>query len=68
MQESRHVLEKVTLQVQEGRPVLAKVTLKVKRSRHVLEQVTSEPARRSGTHGNHVRASRQVYVYLNTLH
>ena len=81
MQESRHVLEKVTLkgqegrlvrekvtlQVQEGRLVLVKVTLKVQRSRHVLEQVTSEPAEPSATHTNHVTSSRQVYVSLNTL-
>ena len=66
-QEGRLVLEKVTLKVQESRHVLEKVTLKVQRSRHVLEQVTSEPAELSGTHGNHVTASRQVYVSLNTL-
>ena len=40
MQESRHVLEKVTLKGQEGRLVLEKATLKVQESRHVLEKVT----------------------------
>ena len=30
-------------------------------------EVTSELAEISGTHGNHVRPSRQVYVSLNTF-
>ena len=66
-QEGRLVLEKATLKVQESRHVLEKVTLKVQESRQVLEQVSSEPAQPSGTHGNHVTSSRQVYVSLNTL-
>ena len=67
VQESRHVLEKVTLKGQEVRLVLEKVALKVQKSRHVLEQVTSEPAEISAPHGKHVTASRQVYVSLDRL-
>ena len=43
------------------------VTSKVQKIRHVLEKVTSEPARHSGTHGNHVTSSRKHYVSMNTL-